>query len=105
MYKKKGVDIKGRDHALQKLRREVEKAKRTLSSEYTARLEIKSFYLGKDFSETLTRDKFEEFNMVCYFGQSPDISQYFTISKLCVNEDITSSGDVMECVKFHRQLK
>ncbi|CAB5379894.1 unnamed protein product [Rhizophagus irregularis] len=45
-----------------KLKREVEKVKRTLSSQMSTRVEIESFYDGKDFSETLTRAKFEELN-------------------------------------------
>ncbi|KAG9085988.1 ATPase with role in protein import into the ER, partial [Ceratobasidium sp. 370] len=49
--------------ALSKLKREVEKAKRTLSSQLTAKLEIESFEGGNDFSATLTRAKFEELNL------------------------------------------
>ncbi|UYV75933.1 HSPA5 [Cordylochernes scorpioides] len=64
LYKKKaGKDIRGDNRAIQKLRREVEKAKRTLSGAHQARIEIESFYEGEDFSETLTRAKFEELNM------------------------------------------
>lgn len=63
LYKKKtGTDIKGDNHAIQKLRREVEKAKRTLSTKHTATLEIESFHNGNDFTETLTRARFEELN-------------------------------------------
>ena len=47
---------------MQKLRREVEKAKRALSSQHQARIEIESLFDGIDFSETLTRAKFEELN-------------------------------------------
>ncbi|XP_059143519.1 endoplasmic reticulum chaperone BiP-like [Physella acuta] len=61
--KKKGVDIKKDNSAVQKLLREVEKAKRALSSTHSVRLEIESFFNGEDFSETLTRAKFEELNM------------------------------------------
>lgn len=65
LYKKKtGKDIRGDNRAVQKLRREVEKAKRSLSSQHQARIEIESFYDGEDFSETLTRARFEELNMV-----------------------------------------
>ena len=46
-----------------KLKREVEKARRTLSSQQSTRLEIESFEDGNDFSETLTRAKFEELNL------------------------------------------
>ena len=50
--------------AVQKLRREVEKAKRVLSSQHQTRVEIEAFYQGQDFSEVFTRAKFEELNMV-----------------------------------------
>lgn len=64
LYKKKtGKDIRKDNRAVQKLRREVEKAKRALSSQHTARIEIEGFFEGEDFSEQLTRAKFEELNM------------------------------------------
>ncbi|CAL8340671.1 unnamed protein product [Arctogadus glacialis] len=64
LYKKKtGKDVRKDNRAVQKLRREVEKAKRTLSAQHQARIEIESFFEGEDFSETLTRAKFEELNM------------------------------------------
>merc|ERR1712223_350491 len=61
--KKKGKDLRKDNRAVQKLRREVEKAKRALSSAHQVRIEIESLYEGEDFSETLTRAKFEELNM------------------------------------------
>jgi len=64
LYKKKtGKDIRKNDRSVQKLRREVEKAKRALSSAHQAKVEIESFFEGEDFSETLTRAKFEELHM------------------------------------------
>lgn len=62
--KKKGKDIRKDNRAVQKLRREVEKAKRALSSSHQARIEIESLFDGEDFSEVLTRARFEELNMV-----------------------------------------
>ena len=63
-YKKKtGTDVTPNLRAMGKLKREVEKAKRTLSSQQSTRIEIESFEGGNDFSETLTRAKFEELNM------------------------------------------
>ncbi|KAI9734007.1 MAG: ATPase with role in protein import into the ER [Cirrosporium novae-zelandiae] len=56
------VDITKNQKTMSKLKREVEKAKRTLSSQMSTRIEIESFHDGKDFSETLTRAKFEELN-------------------------------------------
>lgn len=52
------------NRAVQKLRREVEKAKRALSSQHQAKIEIESLFDGEDFSETITRARFEELNMV-----------------------------------------
>jgi endoplasmic reticulum chaperone BiP len=64
VYKKKtGTDVTPNLRAMGKLKREVEKAKRTLSSQASTKLEIESFESGNDFSETLTRAKFEELNM------------------------------------------
>merc|ERR1712142_275625 len=60
--KKKGKDIRKDNRALQKRRREVEKAKRSLSSSFQVNVEIESFFDGEDFSETLSRAKFEELN-------------------------------------------
>ena len=73
LFKKKtGKDIRKNNRSVQKLRREVEKAKRALSSQHQARIEIESFFDGEDFSETITRAKFEELNMVhvIYFAIS-----------------------------------
>ena len=68
MFKKKtGKDVRKDNRAVQKLRREVEKAKRTLSTQHQARVDIESFFEGEDFSETLTRARFENENMVGVF--------------------------------------
>merc|ERR1711904_485435 len=57
--KKHGKDMSKDKRALQKLRREVEKAKRALSSAHQARVEIEALFDGLDLSETLTRARFE----------------------------------------------
>merc|ERR1711993_85725 len=61
--KKKGKDLRKDNRAVQKLRREVEKAKRASSSAHQVRIEVESMFEGEDFTETLTRAKFEELNM------------------------------------------
>merc|ERR1711869_93158 len=58
--KKSGKDMSKDKRSLQKLRKEVEKTKRALSSTHQARLEIEALYDGEDFSESLTRARFEE---------------------------------------------
>merc|ERR1712125_1968 len=60
--KTSGVDIAKDHRALQKLRKEVERVKRALSSQTQARLEIEDIVPGHDFQETLTRARFEELN-------------------------------------------
>jgi heat shock protein 5 len=62
-YKKTGTDVSKNLRALGKLKREVEKAKRTFSSQQSTRIEIESFEDGNDFSETVTRAKFEELDI------------------------------------------
>ncbi|XP_048241400.1 endoplasmic reticulum chaperone BiP-like isoform X2 [Haliotis rufescens] len=62
-YKKRtSQDLREDIGAIQKLRREVEKAKRALSSQHQTRVEIESLMGGHDFSEVLTRAKLEELN-------------------------------------------
>ncbi|VDM59489.1 unnamed protein product [Angiostrongylus costaricensis] len=64
LYKKKtGKDLRKDHRSVQKLRREVEKAKRALSTQHQTKIEVESIMDGEDFSETLTRAKFEELNM------------------------------------------
>merc|ERR1712226_734443 len=60
--RKTNKDASGDKRASQKLKREVEKTKRALSSTHEVKLEIENFFDGADFSETLTRAKFEELN-------------------------------------------
>merc|ERR1712160_149328 len=58
--KKHGVDIKKDVRALQKLKSEVEKAKRDLSSVIQVKINIEGLIDGIDFEETITRARFEE---------------------------------------------
>lgn len=60
--RKHDKDISRDKKAIQKLKREVEKAKRGLSSTHEYTIEIENLFEGLDFEETLTRAKFEELN-------------------------------------------
>jgi len=60
--RKTGKDASLDKKSQQKLKREVEKSKRALSSTHEVKLEIENFFDGTEFSETLTRAKFEELN-------------------------------------------
>mmetsp|Transcript_63820 Transcript_63820/g.146230 ORF Transcript_63820/g.146230 Transcript_63820/m.146230 type:complete len:639 (+) Transcript_63820:45-1961(+) len=64
LFKKKTNKDASKDKkAVQKLRREVERAKRSLSNTHQQRIEIEAFFDGQDISETITRAKFEELCM------------------------------------------
>ncbi|KAF4685346.1 Luminal-binding protein 5 [Perkinsus olseni] len=60
--KKNHKDLRTDKRALAKLRREVEKGKRALSSTHQVRIEVENIMDGIDFSETLSRARFEELN-------------------------------------------
>ncbi|KAJ3670692.1 hypothetical protein LUZ60_008118 [Juncus effusus] len=60
--KKHGKDVSNDKRALGKLKREAERAKRALSNQHQVRVEIESLFDGVDFSESLTRARFEELN-------------------------------------------
>jgi heat shock protein 5 len=60
--KKFNKDIGKDKRAIGKLRREAERAKRALSNQHQVRVEIESLFDGIDFSEPLTRARFEELN-------------------------------------------
>lgn len=61
--RKYSKDISNDKKALGKLRKECERAKRALSNQHQVRIEIESLFDGIDFSEPLTRARFEELNM------------------------------------------
>merc|ERR1712166_867461 len=93
--KKKGKSIKGDNRAMQKLRREVEKAKRTLSSQHQAKLEIEGFFEGDDFSETLTRARFEELCMDLFRSTLKPVQKTLTdgdVKKSEVDEIVLVGG-------------
>ena len=96
LYKKKsGKDIRKSNRAVQKLRREVEKAKRALSAQHQARIEIESFYEGEDFSETLTRAKFEELNMDLFRSTMKPVQKVMEdadLAKTDINEIVLVGG-------------
>jgi len=61
--KKTGTDVSRNQCAMSKLKKGVELAKRSLSMQQSTKIEIESFENGNDFSDSLTRAKFEELNL------------------------------------------
>jgi heat shock protein 5 len=80
--KENNVDVSKDAKSMGKLKREVEKAKRTLSSQKTTKIEIESFHKGADFSETLTRAKFEELNNDLFKKTLKPVEQVLKDAKL-----------------------
>jgi heat shock protein 5 len=80
--KKHGVDMSEDKKATQKLKREVEKAKRVLSSQHEARIEIESLYQGIDFTYKLTRAKFEQLNMDLFQKTIKPVEQVLKDAKI-----------------------
>jgi heat shock protein 5 len=76
------VDMSNDKKSTQKLKREVEKAKRLLSSQHEARVEIESLYNGIDFSYKLTRAKFEQLNNDLFQKTIKPVDQVLKDSKL-----------------------
>jgi len=58
--RKYNKDISTDAKAVQKLRREAERAKRSLSNQHQVRVEVEALFDGVDLSEPLTRARFEE---------------------------------------------
>lgn len=105
--KKNDVDISKDLKTMGKLKREVEKAKRTLSSQMSTRIEIEAFHQGKDFSETLTRAKFEELNMDLFKKTLKPVEQVLKDAKVKKNEihDIVLVGGSTRIPKVQALLE
>jgi len=78
-YKK---DISSNSHALARLRKAAEGAKRRLSSQPEARVEVDSIVDGIDISERLTRGKFEELCMDLFKGTLEPVKMVLADAKL-----------------------
>ncbi|KAB8262702.1 heat shock protein 70 family [Aspergillus pseudonomiae] len=105
--KKNNVDITKDLKSMGKLKREVEKAKRTLSSQMSTRIEIESFHNGEDFSETLTRAKFEELNMDLFKKTLKPVEQVLKDAKVKKSEvdDIVLVGGSTRIPKVQALLE
>merc|ERR1712166_554726 len=93
--KKHNKDLTKDKRALQKLRREVEKAKRALSSTHQARVEIEALMDGLDLSETLTRARFEEINADLFkntLGPVKQVMEDSGLKKTLIDEIVLVGG-------------
>ena len=86
-----GKQIQASSRSMSRLRRVVETAKRTLSTCLSAEVEVDSIVEGIDFTETLTRSKFEEINQLSF------LKCLDTVKAVLVDADI-SPKDVTDIV-------
>jgi len=84
--KKHGKDLTGNHRALARLRASCESAKRQLSSQPEARVEVDGLDEGLDFSEKITRAKFEELCMDLFKGTLNPVKSVLEDSKLKKSE-------------------
>merc|ERR1719262_1211069 len=105
--KKHSKDMSSDKRSLQKLRREVEKAKRALSSTHQARIEIEALFDGVDFSETLTRARFEEINSDLFKNTLGPVKQVLEDSGLKKNQidEIVLVGGSTRIPKVQQLIK
>lgn len=82
LKKKKSIDVSKDHKALARLRKACEAAKRQLSSQPEARVEVDSIAEGYDFSEKITRAKFEEINMDMFKGTLKPVQRVLEDGKL-----------------------
>jgi len=84
--KKTGTNVSKNQRAMGKLKKAVENAKRTLSTQQSTTIEIESFENGQDFSDTLTRAKFEELNLELFKKTMKPVEQVLKDAGVKKNE-------------------
>jgi heat shock protein 5 len=105
--KKYSKDISKDNRALGKLRREAERAKRALSNQHQVRVEIESLFDGVDFSEPLTRARFEELNADLFKKTMGPVKKAMDDANLSKNEisEIVLVGGSTRIPKVQQLLK
>ena len=82
LKKKKNIDVSKDQTALARLRKACEAAKRQLSSQLEASVEVDNLQEGFDFSEKITRAKFEELNMDLFKGTLTPVQKVLEDAKM-----------------------
>ena len=106
---KYGKDLKDPHYkrALARLKREVENAKRILSSQQMTKIEIEALFDDVDFSEQLTRAKFEELNMELFKKTMKPVELVLKDAKKTVDEidEVVLVGGSTRIPKIQELLK
>ncbi|KAL6062923.1 Luminal-binding protein 2 [Balamuthia mandrillaris] len=105
--KKTGLDAGGDKRALQKLRQEAERAKRTLSTATSVNIEIEPFFGGEPLQETLTRARFEDLNLDLFKKTLKPVQQVLEDSGLQKHEidEVVLVGGSTRIPKVQQLLK
>jgi len=105
--KKHSTDITVNKSAIQKLKTEIEKAKRTLSSSVQTSIEIEELVEGVDFKENLTRAKFEELNMDLFKKTMTPVEKVMTDGGMKKTEihDVVLVGGSTRIPKIQQLIK
>jgi molecular chaperone DnaK (HSP70) len=105
--KKTNLDVSTNQRCLQKLRREVEKAKCSLSSSFQVTVEIDNFFEGQDFRESLTRARFEELNADLFRSTIKPIEQVLKDANLKKSDidDVVMVGGSSRIPKIQQLVK
>lgn len=90
-----GIDITKDKRAIQRLRKQAEQAKRTLSTQQSAQIDCEALANGEDFSTTISRAKFEELNLDLFKKTMVPVTQVLKdagMSKAKVDQVILVGG-------------
>jgi len=93
--RKSGIDIVNDKRAVQRLRKQCENAKRTLSTQTSTVIDCEALANGEDFSLTLSRAKFEELNLDLFKKTLTPVTQVLKdsgMSKTSVDQVILVGG-------------
>ena len=81
-----GIDITDDKRAVQRLRKQCEMAKRTLSTQTSATIDCEALAKGEDFSTTISRAKFEELNIDLFKKTLTPVTQVLKDSGMSKND-------------------
>jgi heat shock protein 5 len=102
-----GEDVSKDKVSIAKLKGAVERAKKILSSSLSTTIEIDDFYRGRDFSESLTRSKFEDLNENLFQKSMGPVKQALRDARLTPNDidDIVLIGGSTRIPRVRKMLK
>lgn len=81
-----GIDISDDKRAVQRLRKQCENAKRTLSTQTSTTIDCEALAKGEDFSTTISRAKFEELNLDLFKKTLTPVTQVLKDSGMGKND-------------------